>query len=632
MTILAAILTLVSTYIVAMTVFNRLFPTVTGFSRLGLVGSGSLVFLMWATFLTTWLFGFENSFWVLAAVGGVTGIRQLPSVWRVVRFKRIPRYVKSHKVGLLCVLGIVFVVGSLLHTRMYLPGPGGIYSGGSTWADLSLHSALITHFSQTNALDFDSPIWSGTPNTYPWLFDLYTAWLVRAGFSLRWSLLTTSWQALLPLAILFVALAKKLSLRKVGLISATIWFFLAGGFGFIYFLPDLHDSGKSLGSFLQNMPDQYTNNSARGISFSNPITDILLPQRGALAGIGVVLAVLLLLQQWIITGAKRALISAACLVGLLPLIHVHLFLVGCGILVLTGVIFAWVRRRPFAYLLWTIVMAIVLLAATPQLLWLISGGAGSTFVGIDPLWMYSFNGDRPFGPIGFFFLNFSPAFILAFWSIKYFHSKKYPFHLLLYVAMLGIVVLSLIFRFQPNPWDNIKFLVIALLIASILAGKVAERWWPKHKIVVIALVLLGSLSGSLSVLREFTNLYPMFSHEEIAEVRIIQQQLPAGSVLATAPHHKVPLGMLGGYALYSGYPGWLWTYGINYYPREDTLRQAYAGDTYALEKLRSDGVTHIVFSPLEYQEFLVSPSWENAPKAISVGNTFIVELNELPER
>ncbi len=631
MTILAAILTLVSTYIVAMTVFNRLFPKVAGFSRLGLVGSGTLVFLMWMTFLTTWLFGFDNSFLVLAAVGGVAGIQQLPGLWQALPPKRIARIVKGHKIGTLCVLGIICVVGALLHTRMYLPGPLGIYSGGSTWGDLSLHSMLITHFSQSNSLDFDSPIWSGTPNTYPWLFDFYTAWLVRAGFPLRESLLISSWQALLPLATLFIALAKKLSLKKVGLISATIWFFLAGGFGFIYFLPDFLDSGKTVGKFLQQMPDQYTNNSSRGIFFSNPITDILLPQRGALVGIGILLAILLLLQQWLSKRAKRALISAACLIGLLPLIHVHLFLVGSSLLVLTAIIAGWARQGPFPHILWLIAAVIVILAAAPQLLWLISGGAGASFVGIDPLWMYSFSSEQPFGPVSFFFLNFSIAFLLALWSIKYFHSKKYAFNILLYVAMLGILVLSLTIRFQPNPWDNIKFLVVALLIASILAGKVADRWWPKHTLVVITFIFLGSLSGLLSVIREFTHIYPMFNQEEISEVTIIQEQLPAGSVLATAPHHKVPLGILGGYSLYSGYPGWLWTYGINYQARAATLQQAYVGDTFALEKLRSDGVTHMVFSPLEYQEFSVSPQWENVPKDISVGNTFIIELNELPE-
>lgn len=629
MTIAVAVVILISTYIVAASVFSRVFPEIKGFSRIGLISAGSLLFLMWATFISAWLFGFEKSYWVLAVVSAVPAIEQLGSVKPLLSAKYLKIFFRKHTVGTLCVLGIVFLIGALLHTRLYMPGPTGVYSGGSTWADLSLHSALINHFAQTDRIRFDSPIWSGTPNTYPWLFDLYTAWLVKAGFSLRWALLISSWQALIPLAVLFIAIGKKLSLKKVGLVSATLWFFLAGGFGFIYFFKDLQQSTVPLATFLQSMPHQYTNDATRGLYFSTPITDILLPQRGALAGLGMIFASIILLQHWLTTTTKRTLACIGCIIGLLPLIHVHLFLVGIGLLVLTLVAKNWTKWSLLVFTMWAATFGFVLLLATPQLHWLLSGSAGTSFLAIDPLWMYTFGPGIPFELPLFFFLNFSIAFPLALWSFTYFHSKKHTFILLLYAAMVGILVLSLSIRFQPNPWDNIKFLIVALAIACLLAGRVAELWWPKRKWLVIALLAVGSFSGLLSVVREFTHVYRMFTYEDIAEVRTISALLPPNSVLATAPHHKVPLGMLGGYSLYSAYPGWLWTYGIEYGERESTLRQAYAGDAAAIAKLREDGVTHIVFSPLEYQEFRVSEQWRNQQPVISAGNTTIIELNEL---
>lgn len=636
MSTLAVLVTLISTYFVAARVFDALFPQLRGFSRLGLISMGSLLFLMWFSFICAWLFGFTNSYWVMVVIA-IVPMSELLIIHRTrLQWHTWRIFLIKERAAVLCILAVLGIFGLLLNSRMYLPGPEGLYSGGSTWADLSLHSTFITHFAQTNTVRFDSPVWSGTRNTYPWLFDLYTAWLLRSGLTLRQALLLSSWQAAIPLILLFIAIGKTLLLKKVGLIIATLWFFLAGGLGFFYFKGDLQRSGLSISEFLQYMPNQYTNDPARGMYFSTPITDVLLPQRGALVGVGIIFGCVLLITQWTRTTTKRSIMSIGLVIGLLPLIHAHLFFVSVGLFVLSGVI-RWWKKDLFSVALkqWLLALGLLAVLAIPQLVWLLSGQAGSSFLAIDPLWMFSFPPNASpmthlFAILSFILLNFSPAFFFFLVTIKYFHERKHDLHILLYVSTVGILVLTLIIRFQPNPYDNIKFLIVALAFASLLAGSVLERWWSKYNWVIATAVMIGCLSGSLSLIREYFHRYPMFGFTEIQQVEESVSVLPPGSILATAPHHHVPLSSIGGYSLYSGYPGWLWTYGIHYAERTSTLRHAYAGNTDAIQQLKDQGVTHLVLSPLEAREYEISPMWENITAIYETNNLRIIELNAVP--
>lgn len=627
---LAVIIAIICAYIVSIKVFDTLFPQLKGFSRIGLIAIGSLFYLVWAAFLNTWLFGFETGYWAMGVITAVPALEQLVGGLTTPKLKKVTTFFNQYKMGTACVVVICLLIGALLHTRLYLPGENGLFSGGSTWADLSLHSSLITHFAQQDRLHFDSPIWSGTRNTYPWLFDMYTAWLVRAGFSLRQALLISSWQALVPLAVLFVALGKSLSLKKAGLIAATMLFFLAGGIGFIYFPADVAHSGKNVWEFLQDMPFQYTNNSIRNIHFSTPITDILLPQRGALVGLGIIFGIVVLLNHWLKTHTKRSMICVGLMIGLLPLIHAHLFFIGVGLLLLAmSISWWWGGAGLLALGPWVIALGVALLPAIPQLNWLLSEAASASFVAVDPLWKFSFSANTSaVSLVSFVLLNFSVAFALAGYSIRHFHSQKYSLNILLWLAMVGILLLTLIFRFQPHDYDNIKFMVVALAFAALLAGTVLESWWPKKRMVVIAIIIVGSLSGLLSVIREFTSNHLMFSYADIKMVEDVSSTIPPDSVLATAPDHHNVFGAIGGYAVYSGYPGWLWSYGIDYSQRVSTLELAYAGNSEALAQLYTDGITHLVISPIEMSTYNVSALWQTQPVVFEKGSVKVIELND----
>lgn len=611
-----------------------------GFLLIGVSLIAWLITLIWASFVASWAFGFETGTWILLLflIVSTAGLllasklkirkRQIHVHSVVIELAHIIIKKLYRNDELLIIVLICLLIGLLFHSRLLPQINETWYSGGSTWGDLAYHSAVISHFAKHDVVSFTNPIYSGAPNVYPFLFDFYTAWLVRAGFSLREALLLSSWQALISLAVLFVALCSMLHLRRVGSIASTAWFFLAGGLGFVFILKDKVSSGMSWLNFLQHLPVQYTNDLERGIYFSTPITDLLLPQRGLLVGLCVVIAILLLLGSWMDKRQHSILIVAAIMCGFLPLIHVHLFLACLGFFVLS--IILSVRSRSDA-LVWVAVITIVGVIASAQWWWLLSNGQGSTFVEVDTWWMFDPDGTTSMWDyVTFFLLNFSLVFPIALLSFKVLPSReKSALWNVLFLGMLGILVLTLMVRFQPNPYDNTKFLIVALLSASMLAGKVIDEWWNNAQWLVVMLIITGTASGGLSILREFNHQYPMVAKEDLQELSGINQLLPSDAILASAPDHHFFLNMFGGYAVYLGYPGWLWTHGIEYAERATTLRNAYAFDTNAIRRLKQVGVTHVVLSGTERTTYSVDNRWYLQPNVYKSDGITIIDLDDV---
>lgn len=618
-----------------------------GFSLLAISVMMWLLSLMWGSFLFSWLFGFSVGSFVFLLVTLVVAIGYLmlrsadhskPVQKFRILFRKstisalaknysrlLKKYFRQFWFEGLVIVCICTLMGSLLYSRMLPIASDGLYSGGSTWGDLALHTAFISHFASQNHPDFTNPIYSGEKNTYPWLFDFYTAWLVRSGFSLRSALLLSSWQALIGLAIAFIAISRRLVLKRAGLAAATTWFFLAGGLGFVYLIPDKVASKYSWWQFFSHMPQQYTNMFNRGVYFSTPITDILLPQRGALIGLGIVISVIVLISYWLQSHQHRQLMLAGIAIGCLPLIHFHSFLAGGGYFLLAGVLA--IRNKQILWH-WLVALTLLVAIAIPQLFWMTSGGQVASFLAIDGMWMLDMSVNTTvIDIVKFLLLNFSLVFAIALVSgIILPPHKKSTTWWLLYLSLLGILALTLSIRFQPNPYDNIKLLLVALLSASLLAGMVADKWWPKRSWLVVALILLGSLSGALSITREFFQNYLFVANQELLDLQRIQVLLPPDSVIAAAPYHHFFLNTIGGYTVYLGYPGWLWTHGVDYSDREQILRDVYQGDADAIHKLLQSGVDYLVLSHQEKLVYQINPLWYQQPAVISLPNIVIVDV------
>jgi uncharacterized membrane protein len=55
-----------------------------------------------------------------------------------------------------------------------------------------------------------------------------------------------------------------------------------------------------------------------------------------------------------------------------------------------------------------------------------------------------------------------------------------------------------------------------------------------------------------------------------------------------------------------GYPGHIWTHGLDYVQRESEIKRIYAGSPDAAELMRKYGIEYVVASPLERNIMIVN--------------------------
>ena len=118
----------------------------------------------------------------------------------------------------------------------------------------------------------------------------------------------------------------------------------------------------------------------------------------------------------------------------------------------------------------------------------------------------------------------------------------------------------------------------------------------------IALVLFAgiTLAGALDVANIVvrSNQYGIFTAPGMQFAELIKRETPPQSVVIHAPVHNHPVFLTGRRSL-MGYPGHVWTHGLEFAPREAEINKVYAGAPDAVSILRKYGVDYAVLGPLE---------------------------------
>jgi uncharacterized membrane protein len=70
-------------------------------------------------------------------------------------------------------------------------------------------------------------------------------------------------------------------------------------------------------------------------------------------------------------------------------------------------------------------------------------------------------------------------------------------------------------------------------------------------------------------------------------------------VFVTGEQPNNPIADLAGRSVLMSYPGWLWSYGINYSRREADIQRIYSGGAMALELLHQYHADYVVVGPNE---------------------------------
>ncbi len=548
-----------------------------------------------------------------AVVGLAAGVAALPVVLLVrtdlrqrsgddLRLARqaVVAAVRHPRLAAWCGMGGALALTALLwrvYHRAMIAGPAGISTGvDHNLGDLPFHLGIVMGFVRGQNFPPQHPELSGVRLTYPFLVDFVTALLVTIGEPLARPVFAINLILALALAALLYRLTRLLTGSPLAAGLAPWLLFLSGGTGFWLCLKDAASAGTGLRQFLLHLPRNYTILPTGEYRWGNALTTLLVPQRSLLLGLPLALVVITLWWQAMNADAKRArrlLAGAGCLAGLLPLVHLH----SLALLLATAACLALLFR---GWRAWAAFFGAALLLALPQVVWLARGASvqARSFlawqVGWDrgqqnPLWFWLLNA-------GLFLPLLGLALLLGRRLVPR-QTTRFCVPFLLWFLIPNL------FRLSPWIWDNVKLLIYWYLasiplVALLLARLAGRAWLGRLAAMILAAGLV--LSGALDVWRVASGAvdYPIFDRNGLAMAEAIAAATPPGALVLRAPSFNSPV-LLSGRRSLLGYPGHIWSQGLDGGRREEEIRLMYQAGPTGLGLLDRHHVRYVLVGPQE---------------------------------
>lgn len=510
-------------------------------------------------------------------------------------------------------------------SRAVIEEAGGISTGLlNNFGDLPFHISVITSFAYGNNFPPEDPTYAGVRFTYPFLSDFASAMFVRCGASLRDATFIVSFM----LALAFVGLVHRWALvmlkDKLAAVITPLIVLLNGGFGWYLLFRNAVEGDGGLWGALTDLQPSFTVIPETTWRWGNAISALLVPQRGFLMGLP--LAVIVFTQWWLVldkdadehkreperTKTKqrrpmpepvdtrlplrtRRMIAAGVAAGLLPLVHAHSFVVVMGMAACLALIH--IRWRE-----WFAFFAVASAIAIPQLLWstLNSAVDASSFFAWELGWD---RGNE--NPVVFWFKNtglFIPLIVAAILlkSNGYLVGRRL---LVFYLPFTLCFIVPNVIKLAPWIWDNIKVLYYFWLASAPLVALLLAWMWRQGRVQrVLAVLLFACLTaaGALDVagiaFRDAK--YGIFDAAGVRFAERVKQVTRPRSIIIHAPVHNTPVFLTGRRSL-MGYPGHIWTHGLEFVQREGEIKRIYLGSPDAAQLLKNYGVDYAVIGPLE---------------------------------
>jgi hypothetical protein len=494
--------------------------------------------------------------------------------------------------------------------QAYILKPEGLWAGYiNIWGDWAAHLTFAGSFAYGHNFPPQYPIDPGNNLGYPFMVDFLAANLVPLGTSLPSALVLTS--GLLGLAfpaVLYLCAARFAGGRAAAAIAVFV-FLLSGGLGFVYLLFDIAHSGVGV---LAHLPREYTLDRDLNFQWLNPVLAYLVPQRSTLFGFSLALIVLALV--WLAVRERAgwtAFLFPGVVAGLMPAFHVHAY----GTVVALAAFWAVFNRRKewLAYFIPALALAI------PVLVWMwppvnnnaCAGGSAIHGYCLELGWLSYTDWQRdgfiyfPVDFVWFWIKNLSlfiPLLIAAHFMQRLFPVRfaKWFAPMWLWFLVPNVVVL------QPWDWDNTKFFIFWALLGSIVVGGLIAaiiRRGPGGVVVASALLILLGLSGALDLARASDASVSSYEFTDTKGLQVadwVRHNTRYDAVFAVADEHNSPIPTLGGRRVMSGYPGWLWTYGLHDFVQKQADEAAILrGDQNTADLVDRYGVSYVLIGPQE---------------------------------
>jgi hypothetical protein len=564
-------------------------------------------------------------------------------------------------------LGIAILLG-MVFNRAVFERSDGIYTGVmNNLGDLPLHLQVINSFAQGHNLPPEDPTFAGVRFAYPFLVDFLAAMLVRTGAGV----VSAMWLQNMVMAMALVGLLHYWTVlltrnRLAGVIAPLLVLF-SGGVG--WWLLFSESSSDGFFAMLGNLQHDYTIVPNSILRWGNSLTTLFVPQRSILFGMP--LAITIFCQWWLaisqqedatpsdaettatsaleqktIISAKpsksrskrlrkaaalpqpeppnlylRRMLAAGLCAGLLPLIHAHTFLTVMAAAACLTLIFRSAWRS------WLYFFVAALIVCAPEIFWLANTGGVNTrsYLGWQPGWDHGQH-----NVIWFWFVNtglFIPLLVVAvvWWRGTFKLSQRVIKFYLPFI--LCFVVLNLI-KVAPWVWDNIKVLFLWYVASAPLVAWLLARWWQQRSFlrwlapVVLATLLLAGALDILRVVSEASE-YQEFDAQGIAVAKLISAQTAPRVLVLHAPTYNSPVFLTGRRSLL-GYPGWMWSRGLDYSERSADIERIYSGAPQAETLLRKYNVDYVLVGPMELASFKVNEQFWSKYKTLARAGAYRV--------
>jgi hypothetical protein len=534
-------------------------------------------------------------------------------------------------VGYFLFYAVVAVIFWKVFSRAVIEDSTGMSTGLlNNFGDLPFHLSVITSFAFGNNFPPEDPTYAGVRFTYPFLSDFVSAVFVKCGADLRESMFVENY----ILGLAFVGVVHRWALvllrDRLAAVLTPLIVLLNGGMGWILLWEKAGSNEGGLFGVLMDLPPSFTVIPETTWRWGNAVSALLVPQRGFLMGLP--LAVIAFTQWWIATdktrpqqtlekGKKKAkqksawqeeqqpsriplntrrMIAAGVGAGLLPLVHAHSFVV---VMVMAGCLaLLQIRWRE-----WFVFFAVASVIAIPQMLWSTMHSAvdATTFFAWEIGWDHGQE-----NPVFFWFKNtgfFIPLILVAV-LIK---QRDYlvPRRLLLfYLPFTLCFIVPNFVKMAPWIWDNIKVLYYWWLASAPLVALLLARLWQQgnvRRVIAAALFVCVTLAGALDVAGiAFRSIkYQVFDADGLRFAELVKTQTAPRSLIVHAPVHNTPVFLTGRRSL-MGYPGHIWTHGLQFVQRESEIKRIYLGAPDAAQLIRNYGIEYLVVGP---QERIVTP-------------------------
>lgn len=540
-----------------------------------------------------------------------------------------------------CIVGYaaLFLVLVLVFRRAIFYKDGELYTGiANNWGDLPFHLATITRFALGGNIPPEDPTFAGVRFTYPFMADLIAGMFVRAGAGLEEALVLQDLILAFALVGLLAEFSFRLTRNHAAAFLSTALILLNGGLGWTMLAGDFKQTEKGLLDLILHSPHDYSIISDTTWRWGNSVTSLLVTQRSFLMGMPMTMIVLIELWKFVahwrsrppapthrgkdrrkrkrssaantgenVEGAPQyaTMAGAGAVAGLLPLVHVHSFIVAMTVAGCLCLLF-WSWKE------WAVFFAVVLVLSLPQVGWLFAA-APTHFKGF---FAFQVGWDHVDENILWFWLKNTGAFIpllllaVAWPGKKSLVSKR----LMLYYFPFALCFIAPnLFKFAPWIWDNIKILFYWYIASCPLVAMLLLRFWRSGRpgrVGVIALVISMVLAGSLDIFRvasgdsEFLEL----DKDQLEMADIIEATTPPKALILHAAIHNNPNVITGRRSL-MGYPGHVWSHGIDLNHRDDEVKQIYGGGPGAIALISHYHIDYAMVGPEERENMHVNDAF-----------------------